>query len=72
MWEFNRYIYENFKSRVNPRVPFRIHHDDSCVVQELQVADLFSWGIYRKHEHRDLAWYDIFKDKILFEELYLG
>jgi hypothetical protein len=72
MWEFNRYIYENFNGRINPKVPFKIHHDDSCTVQELQAVDLFSWGIFRKHEHNDNNWHDVFKSKIKSEEKYFG
>ncbi len=72
MWEFNRYMYENFSGKINPKIPFRIHHDDSCSIHELQAVDLFSWGIYRKHEHQDTAWYNVFKDKIRCEEIYFG
>lgn len=72
MWEFNRYMYENFKGRIDPKVPFKIHHNDSCTVRELQAVDLFSWGIYRKHEHQDNEWYEVFKDKIQCEEIYFG
>jgi len=72
MWEFNRYMYENFEGRIDPKVPFMIHHDDSCTVHELQAVDLFSWGIYQKYEHKNYDWYDVFKDKIQCEEIYFG
>ncbi len=35
----------------------------------LQAVDLFSFGIYRKHEFNDLEWYRLFEDKISTELL---
>ena len=34
-------------------------------------VDLFSWGIFRKYEKKDLKWFEIFREKVAFEEQYL-
>ena len=38
---------------------------------DLQAADMFAWGIFRKYEAGDLEWYDVFKEKVSYEKLYL-
>ena len=35
----------------------------------LQAVDLFSYGVFCKHEFNDVAWYEIFEDKISSETL---
>ena len=69
--EFNRYIITQIKSKFNPKVPLNIYHKDSKQTQGLQAVDLFCWGIFRKYEKKDCAWYDVFKEKISCDEQYL-
>lgn len=69
---FNRYILSQLEGRINPAlVPVEIDHLDSRAVPFLQVADLFAWGIFRKYERGDFQWYDVFKEKVLLDRLYL-
>ncbi|MBI3376776.1 MAG: hypothetical protein HY035_00020 [Nitrospirae bacterium] len=46
-------------------------HENSRQYHGLQAVDLFSWGIFRKYEKKDTTWFDIFRDKVAFEEQYL-
>ena len=52
-------------------VPLNIYHERSQENAGLQAVDLFCWGIYRKVEHGDRAWYGVFGEKIMFETEYL-
>lgn len=49
-----------------------IEHFTSHERAGLQVVDLFCWGFARKYERGDLAWYDLFKPMVRFEEESLG
>jgi len=69
--EFNFYIQKHLESETNPRVPINIYHKDSKEIKCLQATDLFAWGIRRKYENRDIEWYDVFKDKIKYDEIYV-
>ncbi len=51
--EFNRYIFQSLKGRLNPKVPLNISHVASQEEPVLQATDLFAWGIFRKHEKND-------------------
>lgn len=68
---FNKYIEDQIKSRLDPKVPLDIVHGDSKKIPGLQVIDIFSWGIYRKYENNDCEWYNEFKAKIKFDKPYL-
>ena len=69
--EINRYITTFVEGRIDPRLPLSIKHEDSKNDFCLNMADLFAWGIFRKYERRDYSWYDIFRGKIRFDEVYL-
>jgi len=69
--EFNKYIITQLKGRLDPKIPLDIYHFDSIENKGLQVADMFCWGIFRKYERKDLDWYDVFNDKVIFDDLYL-
>ena len=69
--EFNRYIIDQLKGRISPKTPFDIYHEDSKKIGGLQAVDVFTWGIHRKYEHDDRTWFNVFKDKIAFDDLYL-
>jgi len=68
--EFNQYLFEQSEARVQPHAPFSIYHDASHENKLLQAVDLFAWGIYQKYEAGNKQWYDLFRDKIAYEELY--
>lgn len=69
---FNRYISNQLKARLNPNIPLDIYHMPSHEVPGLQIADLFSWGIFQKYERSRTEWRDLFQEKVLFDELFLG
>ena len=69
--EFNRYIVEQLKGKLDPKTPLDINHISSQESFGLQLADMFCWGVFRKYEREDLDWYDIFEDKVLYDRLYL-
>ncbi len=37
----------------------------------LQAVDVFSWGIFRKYERKDKEWFDIFREKVKYDSVYL-
>ncbi len=69
--EFNEYIYRQLMAKIDPKIPLEIKHKSSCSDYGLNAVDLFSWGIFRKYERKDREWYNIFKDKIKFDGIYL-
>ncbi len=68
--KFDNFIINQLKGRINPRVPLNIYHYTSHKNMGLQAADMFSWGIYRKYEKKDYEWYELFKERIKYEDLY--
>ncbi len=68
---FNQYIRNQLEARIEPSTPLSIYHWDSAHNGGIQACDLFSWGIFQKYERKRTAWYDCFKDKIKFEDVYL-
>ena len=70
--EFNSYIMRALKGRLDPKVPLDIYHYLSHENAGLQAADIFCWGIFRKHEKKDSEWLEIFRQaKVRYEDLYL-
>ncbi|OGL45505.1 MAG: hypothetical protein A2W05_06335 [Candidatus Schekmanbacteria bacterium RBG_16_38_10] len=69
--DFNQYVFRQLKGRLDPKVPLDIKHQDSQQYYGLQAVDLFSWGIFRKYEKKDSKWFEIFREKVAFEEQYL-
>lgn len=70
--DFNQYLANQFEARLPLNIPLVISHEDSRTSAGLQAVDSFCWGVYRKYEHGDLAWYHYFADKVAFETEYLG
>jgi len=71
IFEFNQYILRQIKSKFDPKVPLDIYHYDSKQNLGLQAVDLFCWGIFRKYEKGDREWFNIFKDKVVYDRQYL-
>lgn len=71
IFEFNKYIIKQIKSKFEPKIPLDIYHYNSKQSAGLQAIDMFCWGIFRKHELNDKEWYNVFKDKIIYDEQYL-
>lgn len=69
--EFDDYLIRQLKGRIDPRIPLDIDHHLSHEDRLLQAVDLFSWGIFRKHEKGDHEWFNIFRDKVKYDDIYL-
>ena len=69
--DFNGYITRQLMGRIDPRVPLDIYHHRSAENLGLQAADLFAWGVFRKYERRDTAWFEVFEKKVRYDERYL-
>ena len=69
--EFNAYLVRQLQARLDPKVPLDIYHQSSHENLGIQAADLFSWGVFRKYEREDLKWYDVFREKVQYDERYL-
>jgi hypothetical protein len=69
--EFNKYIRRQLEAKIDPKIPLEIRHEDSCSDYCLSAVDLFAWGIFRKHERRDFNWWELFKHKVIWEDVYL-
>ena len=70
VYDFNAYLLNHMTSRIRPNVPLVISHDYSHESKGLQAVDLFAWGIYRKYECGDTEWYDVFKERVVHEQVY--
>lgn len=70
VFEFNHYIRSYVEGALPLRTGFTVEHLDSCEDACLQAVDLFCWGIARKYKNNDTEWYDEFKGKIEFEDMY--
>ena len=70
--EFDEYIIRQLSGRIDPRIPLDIDHHMSHEDRLIQAVDLFAWGIFRKYEKNDTEWYDIFREKIKYDDLYLA
>ena len=69
--EFNSYIRSQIQGRLNPKITLDMYHWESQVTPGLQASDMFCWGIFQKYERKDSGWFDIFKKRVVFEDLYL-
>lgn len=69
--EFNSYIRSQIQARLDPKVVLDIYHWNSQENAGLQVVDMFSWGIFQKYERKNTEWFEIFREKVMFEDQYL-
>lgn len=69
--EFNQYLLLQLQGLLPVDIPIEIDHVLSYESKGIQAVDSFSWGIFRKYERGDDRWYDLFKERIVFESLYL-
>jgi len=60
------------QSRVPPNIHVFIDHLPSEHSKGIQMADLLSWGIFRKYNTGDVEWYDIYKHRIASEAIFEG
>ncbi len=66
---FEDYLKSNLIKKDNNHFEIKIKpsHTEKC----LQAVDFISWAIFRKYEKRDEEWFEIFKGKTAYEDLYL-
>lgn len=69
--DFNLYLINQLEALLPLNTNLNISHLTSQESAGLQAVDLFSWGIFRKYEGNDYAWYTIYQHKIRFETEYL-
>ncbi len=69
--DFNEYIGNYIQGSLPLHTGFSIEHLDSHEDPCLQAVDLFCWGLARKYKYADLIWYNVFSEKIKFEDIYL-
>ncbi len=69
--DFNGYIRRELEKKIEPNVRLDILHQDSTSDHCLNAVDYFSWGIFRKFEHKDTEWYEVFLENIKRDEVFL-
>jgi hypothetical protein len=69
--DFNEYIEAQLSAILPMDTVLNIYHESSTKNLCIQAVDLFCWGIARKHKNNDTAWYNYFKSRIKYEEIYL-
>lgn len=69
--EFNSYIRRQLEAELDPKIPLNMYHLSSLESGGLQAADMFSYGIFEKHERRRMDWLNIFKEKVMYDSVYL-
>ena len=69
--EFNTYIHNQLAGRLHPDTILDMYHWNSHETPGLQVADMFSWGIFQSYERKNKEWLDIFQKKISLNKPYL-
>lgn len=69
--DFNQYVANQLEALLPLNVPLNIYHERSQDNPGLQAVDLFCWGIFRRVESDDEAWYRLFSGRIAFETEYL-
>jgi hypothetical protein len=70
MKDFNRYVENQLQAMMPLNASLHIEHESSQNSHGLQAVDLFCWGIFRKYECNDKAWYSVYRSSIVFETEY--
>ncbi len=68
--ECNRYLVNNISGRLIPEASINISHEDSQHIKQLQAVDVFCYGIARKYNQSDTNWFEVFRSKIVYEDLF--
>jgi hypothetical protein len=64
---FNDNLIRDLEDLIPLDIPVYISHEPSHENAGLQGVDLFSWGIFRKHEAGDTDWYSSYSQKVELE-----
>ena len=66
----NDYLIRNIESKVSLDIEIDILHEDSTVIKQLQLADIFCYWFFEKYNKKNTDWLNEFKDKVKFDDLY--
>ncbi|MCU7806314.1 MAG: DUF3800 domain-containing protein [Candidatus Thiodiazotropha sp. (ex Semelilucina semeliformis)] len=69
--DFNQYVENQLQALLPLETRLFITHEASQENPGLQAVDLYCWGIARKDDKGDRAWYNLYCDKVVFETVYL-
>lgn len=69
--DFNQYVANQLQALLPLNTRLDIDHLGSHESPGLQAVDMFCWGFARKDEAQDKEWYDLYRDKVRFETIYL-
>lgn len=71
--ETNKFLNENFSTYIRNQANGNHKLDVEVIIKTpakekgLQIVDMISWSIFRKHEHGDETYYNLFKSEIVEE-----
>lgn len=68
--ECNDYLIRNIESKVSLDIDIDILHEDSTVIKQLQLADVFCYWFFEKYNKNNTDWLDVYNEKVKFDELY--
>lgn len=68
----NKYLEGKIESKISLETEFRIYHENSIDIRQLQVVDLFCNGISKKYNKKNTEWFSVFKEKITYENIYFS
>jgi len=69
--DFNQYVENQLQALLPLDTRLFITHEASHENPGLQAVDMFCWGIARKDDRNDTDWYNLYRDRIAFETVYL-
>lgn len=69
--DFNQYVENQLQAILPLETRLYISHEASHENPGLQAVDMYCWGIARKDDRNDRDWYNLYRDKIAFETVYL-
>lgn len=66
----NDYLIRNIESKISLEIDIDILHEDSTIMKQLQLADVFCYWFFEKYNKNNTDWLDTFKSKVKFDDLY--
>jgi len=66
----NDYLLRNIENRISLDISIDLLHEDSTVIKQLQLADVFCYGFFEKYNKKNTSWLEVFKEKVKYDELW--
>lgn len=66
----NDYLIRNIETRVSLKILVDILHEDSEVVKQLQLADVFCYWFFEKYNKKNTSWLKVYIKKVRYDELW--